>query len=514
MQNNIKSKTAFTLVELIVVITILAILWTIAFISFQWYSSNARDSVRISDINNIQKWLDLSQIKSGNYPKPDGAISITASGNIILYQWFVWDNVSRIINTNKTLLDPLDSTRYIYSTDIAWTKYQLLSYLENGDSISFYNDVLINSTYAAIDYSKKYVKVVWDSLGIFLNTWSLAPITSNIELVNTNNSYKVIIDNTENGSIIGTWTKLIEKAVSTITPKIYKNCKEIYNNKSITRYVDWEYTIKSDWLDVQAYCDMGTNSWTYTLILDKNNSNLDDYLVWYWDMENITTSWSLTVLKDFSKYKNNWVCYNTTSAQVNCGSSNWPQFVDWNWNTWKAMNFDWINDYVDLWNNLEWAWALTVVSLYKRNIKDTINADWVFWNRKRNSSMVLQKWWVQRYYINHDVFQFTIVLENWLWNVQNYSASYTDTSANEWRYWIWTFNPSNRSVKLYMNWNLKGSTTSASWYDKIKYDSPSTMKIWYNDTNTGYFSWIIDEVRIYNRALLDSEIAALYNLIK
>jgi len=41
-----KKKKAFTLVELIVVITILTILGTIAFISLQGYSRDARDSTR------------------------------------------------------------------------------------------------------------------------------------------------------------------------------------------------------------------------------------------------------------------------------------------------------------------------------------------------------------------------------------------------------------------------------------------------------------------------------------
>lgn len=42
MSNKYKNIKAFTLVELIVVITILAILWTIAFISLQWYTRDAR----------------------------------------------------------------------------------------------------------------------------------------------------------------------------------------------------------------------------------------------------------------------------------------------------------------------------------------------------------------------------------------------------------------------------------------------------------------------------------------
>ncbi|MDD3144801.1 MAG: prepilin-type N-terminal cleavage/methylation domain-containing protein [Candidatus Gracilibacteria bacterium] len=61
--------TAFTLVELIVVITILAILGTIAFINLQGYSIGARDSKRISDINNIQKKIGIEVSKGESLGK-------------------------------------------------------------------------------------------------------------------------------------------------------------------------------------------------------------------------------------------------------------------------------------------------------------------------------------------------------------------------------------------------------------------------------------------------------------
>lgn len=57
------TKNAFTLVELIVVITILAILGTIAFISLQGYSADARNSKRTSDLGNIQSAISLKQIE-------------------------------------------------------------------------------------------------------------------------------------------------------------------------------------------------------------------------------------------------------------------------------------------------------------------------------------------------------------------------------------------------------------------------------------------------------------------
>ena len=77
---NCKLSIGFTLVELIVVIVILAILATIAFLSFSSYSSSARDSTRISDINSIVKSLELVNMKTGSFPTPSNAFSITYSG--------------------------------------------------------------------------------------------------------------------------------------------------------------------------------------------------------------------------------------------------------------------------------------------------------------------------------------------------------------------------------------------------------------------------------------------------
>jgi prepilin-type N-terminal cleavage/methylation domain-containing protein len=52
----------FTLVELIVVITILAILGTIGFLSIQGYSASARDGSRISNLSSLQRGLALWKV--------------------------------------------------------------------------------------------------------------------------------------------------------------------------------------------------------------------------------------------------------------------------------------------------------------------------------------------------------------------------------------------------------------------------------------------------------------------
>lgn len=82
----IKKTNAFSLVELIIVITILWILATVWFISFKNYNNTARDSVRVTDIKTIFEWLSIYKVKSWIYPLPNNPTQISAGNNILTYQ--------------------------------------------------------------------------------------------------------------------------------------------------------------------------------------------------------------------------------------------------------------------------------------------------------------------------------------------------------------------------------------------------------------------------------------------
>jgi prepilin-type N-terminal cleavage/methylation domain-containing protein len=134
----------FTLVELIVVITILVILWTIAFTSLAGYSGSARDSSRISDLTNISKGLDIAYAKTSSYPMPDSYFTVTYSGWNVWYQWEVGTTVMNILTSagaklsKQPPLDPLVTTaKYTYSK-VAYAKdsYQLKANWE-GDKITY-----------------------------------------------------------------------------------------------------------------------------------------------------------------------------------------------------------------------------------------------------------------------------------------------------------------------------------------------------------------------------------------
>ncbi len=116
----------FTLVELIVVITILAILWTISFVSLWWFSTYARNSVRIADVNDIKESLELYSLKVWQYPDPTNAVSVTYLWWEAWLQWTIWDKTIWVLpQMSKKPIDPLAWNEYTYSVLNTRTEYQL-----------------------------------------------------------------------------------------------------------------------------------------------------------------------------------------------------------------------------------------------------------------------------------------------------------------------------------------------------------------------------------------------------
>jgi len=165
-----KQKQAFTLVELIVVITILAILWTIAFISLQWYSRDSRDSVRISDMSSIKTTLELFHLWAGKYP-------ITTDGTPVLYSWTeawtqgsFWEStVTNVEKFDKIPTDPLMDREYVYSVTHSKQEYEI-AWIVEWDTI-WLNSTLINESLAWDKVAK--LKITWNYNGKFLklSTW-------------------------------------------------------------------------------------------------------------------------------------------------------------------------------------------------------------------------------------------------------------------------------------------------------------------------------------------------------
>jgi len=65
---NLKRKNGFSLIELIVVITIMAVLGSVATVSFSGSNKGARDSRRVADLEKLRIGLEMARQVGGTYP--------------------------------------------------------------------------------------------------------------------------------------------------------------------------------------------------------------------------------------------------------------------------------------------------------------------------------------------------------------------------------------------------------------------------------------------------------------
>lgn len=124
----------FTLVELIVAASILAILTTIGFYSYTQNINAARDSVRQTNISALWSELKLYKRQRWAYPLPGDYFPIHNTWAIdVAYQGFMNNNVN--LSTADSLpLDPELEIPYVYSITRNKQEYQITASMENDGS--------------------------------------------------------------------------------------------------------------------------------------------------------------------------------------------------------------------------------------------------------------------------------------------------------------------------------------------------------------------------------------------
>ena len=128
-----KKITGFTLVELVVVATILVVLTSIGFYSYVWNLQDSRDSARKADIAKLSSALTLYHQKRGVFPNPGSSFNLLNNGVAVASQWKM-DKSVPLSTIDSLVYDPKNENSYSYSITTNKQEFQIAGTLENGDN--------------------------------------------------------------------------------------------------------------------------------------------------------------------------------------------------------------------------------------------------------------------------------------------------------------------------------------------------------------------------------------------
>lgn len=119
-------KKAFTLVEILVVVTIISLLASIAAVSYSRFVKQSRDARRKTDIEQIRASLELYRNFKGAYPSPPMNFGTGA----------LQDGTT--VYMSKIPKDPMATSptanTYYYTSSGTFQDYTLCAYIEGGDT--------------------------------------------------------------------------------------------------------------------------------------------------------------------------------------------------------------------------------------------------------------------------------------------------------------------------------------------------------------------------------------------
>lgn len=268
--------TAFTLVELIVVISILAILGTISFLSYGNFSIDARESKRVSNIGKIENQLDIFKTEFWKYPEADNTINIYASWSLVGKQWETGESFLRAIRISGNIYDPLDGNAFTYYSLLDGSAMQLMVNMEKKNNTSYFP---ISQGYAASSpINDRYPKTLWQKLWILTDQNNipvnlLSGITS-VDIINTPATYKAFLSNNE--VLSWSWWELRYSL-----PK--SSCKRLADLKLWGESWYYDITLISGKV-IKVYCDFTSAWWEWLTLIARSVDDVtfnNSYFGWF-----------------------------------------------------------------------------------------------------------------------------------------------------------------------------------------------------------------------------------------
>jgi len=240
-------KLGFTLIEITVIIAVLAILGTIAFLSFRDYWAWARDTKRVADLVNIKKQLSVYESEVWQLPKPENYVKIMSWSDTIWYQWYVWSLLQKNLELWWKVIDPRTKEYYSYNLNLERDQFALAVFLESvSQKVSQEYNV-------SLDENKKMPLVVWNPIWVLLNKNTSETVQKDWLDIDVEIATDYVVE-------VQPWVRISFDKIKYL-PQIYKAGLR----ESCADYLKWSDSFKDDntmfllykdWVFSEINCDM------------------------------------------------------------------------------------------------------------------------------------------------------------------------------------------------------------------------------------------------------------------
>ncbi len=497
----IKSPKAFTLVELIIVVTILSILASIWFVSYNWHTVTVRDTNRISQLAAIHDWLEVYRTRN-DLPLPENSVEVRSSAIVIWTQWYMWKNNLELIAYNKWWIDPKDGTYFSYYVTKDRKYFQLMWFLEdqankqtvridnsekwivnNEKGLSFsvipaetgvYKNIvnpLIPATYAA-DYTNRFPTVYWKKLGILtdINNNPIQEVPSIktatfVELTTDAGTYKANF--TDRDSITGSWYAIQSMMISRQSLWQPTYCPDwfIPVPGNIEFNQNWFCVAKYEMTYSDATTPDSCNTPYPSACTANQDWNTMRYqawktivsMPWKYPITNITQQQAIDACKSMWEWyhlitNNEWM---TIARSIESNPDNWSGKQLWVWNLYNGVsnnttlwcNATWWNTETRTYATKTWPWTDSTCNTKRKhtlsNWQEIWDLSWNVWEHVNKANTI--DW------TNYNNWQITVAWSSgwvawdndWIYaqaDMKKYGSSLYLWTA----YWLWNL--------YYANW--------------------------------------------------------------